>query len=94
MLLSRFSIFKQRKPREFNYRPFYYKEEENSNAPALNPGERIRTAYGQTEQNTLRDRMEERRHFGAGYDPARGMRKLLFLRALLGVIAVVYFVYL
>jgi len=58
------------------------------------PGERIRAAYGKSEGSSLRDKMENRRHFGSGYDPAKSSRKLIFLLMLLAIIAVVYFVYL
>ncbi|MGQ3012803.1 MAG: hypothetical protein ACT6QS_03800 [Flavobacteriales bacterium] len=94
MLLSRFGIFKQRKPREFSYKPLYYKEEEEVDTLS-DPGERIRAAYGRNEGgSSMRDKMESRRHFGGGYDPAKSSRKLIFLLMLLGIIAVVYFVYL
>lgn len=94
MFLLRFSPFKQRKPRDFSYKPFYYKEDDDSAGKGTSPGDRIREAYAGAHTRGLRDKMEDRRHFGGGYDTAAGARKLIFLLALLGILALIYFVYL
>lgn len=91
MFLERFSIFKQKKPREFNYKPMHAKDEEvseNSTAES-----RIRASYGKSDVRSIREKMEDRRHFGGTYDHASAKKKLYFFAMVLIAIVIWIFLY-
>lgn len=79
-MFEKFTIFKQRKPREFNFKPLYSKGIEEEDMTAEN---RIRGAYGSASPKTMREKMEDSRHFGATYDASQARKKLKFLAIVL-----------
>lgn len=91
MLIPKLSLFKQRKPREFNFKPLYAKDENlDLNATAE---DRIRAAYGSKEDKTIREKMEDRRHFGGTYDHEKAKKKLYFLAVVLIAILIWIFLF-
>lgn len=92
MLFAKFSVFKQRTPREFNYKPIYYKEEEDQNPPTHE--ERIRSAFqkqGKSDAKSFAEKMEERRYLESLHSNHRGRSKIIYLIALAAIIALFYF---
>lgn len=86
MLLPKLSLFNHKKPREFNYKPMYVKDE-NLDPNSTVEG-RIRSAYGSKEEKTIREKMEDRRHFGGTYNHEKAKKKLYFLAMVLIAIVI------
>jgi len=91
MLLQRLSIFKQRKPRAFNFKPIHLKDENLDESASAES--RIRAAYGSSSEKTIREKMEDRRHFGGTYDHEKAKKKLYFLAVVLIAILIWIFLF-
>jgi len=91
MLLPRLNMLTQRKPRDFNYKPMYVKDEDLD--PNSTSEGRIRAAYGSKEEKSIREKMEDRRHFGGTYDHEKAKKKLYFLAVVLIAILIWIFLF-
>ena len=89
-MIPRFSIFKQRAPRSFQYKPMYAKDE--SETESTEAGAHIRQTYGGISKKSMREKMDERRYYSP-YDVGKAQKKLFYLLAVLVAILLWIFVF-